>query len=68
MAIFWPHFLNLDNLFLILSLSQVMKENTRLLVLTGVHGRQSGKLGDDESGFVRDSRGQIELLKEKKRS
>merc|ERR1719367_2667016 len=65
MAIFWPHFLNLDNLFLILSLSEVMKENTRLLVLTGVHGQQSGELGGKDNGFVRDSRGQIELLKGK---
>merc|ERR1719367_1773213 len=65
MAIFWPHFLNLDNLFLILSLSQVMKENTRLLVLTGVHGQQSGEIGGKDNGFVRDSQGQIELLKGK---
>merc|ERR1719367_1227054 len=65
MAIFWPHFLNLDNLFLILSLSEVMKENTRLLVLTGVHGQQSGEIGGKDNGFVRDSRGQIDLLKGK---
>merc|ERR1719367_1456455 len=65
MAIFWPHFLNLDNLFLILSLSEVMKENTRLLVLTGVHGQQSGEIGGKDNGFVRDSRGQIRKLEGK---
>ena len=43
-----------------------MTENTKLLVLAGVHGRQSGQLGSDEEGFLRDSQGQIDLLQRKK--
>ena len=39
-----------------------MTENTKLLVLAGVHGRQSGQLGSDEEGFLRDSQGQIDVL------
>ena len=34
-----------------------MKENTKLLVLTGVHGHQDGKLGDFDQNFVKSCRG-----------
>ena len=43
-----------------------MTENSKLLILAGVHGRQSGQLGSDEEGFLRDSQGQIDLLQRKK--
>ena len=47
-----------------------MKENTRLLVLAGVHGEKDGRLGDfedkQEDGFVADCNKQIALLKKTK--
>ena len=46
---------------------RLMKENTRLLVLAGVHGKEDGALGENEvegrDNFVKDSEGQVELLK-----
>ena len=46
-----------------------MKENTRLLVLAGVHGKEDGVLGENEvkgkDNFVKDSEGQLEFLAEK---
>ena len=46
---------------------RLMKENTRLLVLAGVHGEKDGRLGANEvegrDNFVKDSEGQLELLK-----
>ena len=48
---------------------RLMKENTRLLVLAGVHGKEDGRLGENEvegkDNFVKDSEGQIEFLREK---
>ena len=48
---------------------RLMKENTRLLVLAGVHGKEDGRLGENEvegkDNFVKDSEGQVEFLKEK---
>ena len=48
---------------------KLMKENTRLLVLVGVHGEEGGRLGENEvegkDNFVKDSEGQVEFLKEK---
>ena len=40
-----------------------MTENTKLLVLTGVHGKSSGELGSDDNGFLRDSQKQETVLK-----
>ena len=45
---------------------KVMQRNTRLLVLTGVHGNQDGKLGDTDDGFVESSKKQVEILKKKR--
>ena len=46
---------------------RLMKENTRLLVLAGVHGKEDGELGKNEikgrENFVEDSKKQIERLK-----
>ena len=46
---------------------RLMKENTRLLVLAGVHGKEDGELGKNEikgrDNFVEDSKKQIERLK-----
>ena len=46
---------------------RLMTENTRLLILAGVHGRQSGSLGANEDkvkeAFVETSLRQTELLK-----
>ena len=46
---------------------RLMKENTRLLVLAGVHGKEDGTLGENEfegkDNFVKDSEGQVEFLK-----
>ena len=46
---------------------RLMKENTRLLVLAGVPGEKDGRLGANEvegrDNFVKDSEGQLELLK-----
>ena len=47
---------------------QVMKEGTKLLVLTGVHGKPSGELGDNDNSFLDDSRGQIKVLRRKKKN
>ena len=43
-----------------------MTENTKLLVLTGVHGKQSGELGINDGGFIKDCQGQIDNLRRKK--
>ena len=43
-----------------------MTENTRLLVLTGVHGKQSGELGSNDGSFIKDCEGQINNLRRKK--
>ena len=40
-----------------------MQSNTRLLVLTGVHGDPDGKLGDKEDGFAASCEKQVEILK-----
>ena len=44
-----------------------MPENTRLLVLAGIHGQDDGKLGDredlKEDGFVKDCQKQVKILK-----
>ena len=46
---------------------RLMKENTRLLVLAGVHGKKDGVLGENEvkgkEDFVKDSEGQVKYLK-----
>ena len=48
---------------------RLMKENTRLLVLAGVHGKEDGRLGENgvegKDNFVKDSEGQVEFLKDK---
>ena len=48
---------------------RLMKENTRLLVLAGVHGNMDGRLGKNEDkerdNFVKDSEGQIQFLMDK---
>ena len=45
---------------------RLMKENTRLLVLAGVHGNMDGRLGKNEDkgrdNFVKDSEGQATVL------
>ena len=43
-----------------------MHENTRLLVLAGVHGTEDGRLGDREDTFVTSCEAQIELLRRQK--
>ena len=50
-----------------LSIVKVMQRNTRLLVLTGVHGDQDGKLGEFDEDFVKSCEKQIGLLKNKKK-
>lgn len=49
---------------------KLMKENTRLLVLAGVHGDEDGQLGSNEDkekeAFVCDSEGQIDVLRNRK--
>ena len=45
---------------------KVMQSNTRLLVLTGVHGDPDGKLGDKEDGFAASCEKQVEILKRSK--
>ena len=49
--------------------SRLMKENTRLLVLAGVHGKKDGELGGNEvkgkDNFVEDSERQVERLTKK---
>ena len=46
--------------------SRLMKENTRLLVLAGVHGKEDGELGGNEvkgkDNFVEDSERQVGRL------
>ena len=46
---------------------RLMPENTRLLVLAGIHGQEDGRLGDreepDKAGFVEDCQKQVEILK-----
>ena len=49
------------------SIVKVMQRNTRLLVLTGVHGDEEGKLGDFDEDFVESCKKQVELLKNKKK-
>ncbi len=45
----------------------IMKDNTRLLILCGFHGNRDGKfLGTDE-GLVEDTKGQLEYLEEHKK-
>ena len=44
---------------------KVVQRQTRLLVLTGVHGNQDGKLGDFDEDFVTDCENQIRVLKRK---
>ena len=48
-----------------------MPENTRLLVLAGIHGQEDGRLGDsedpDEDGFVKDCQKQVDILKKVKK-
>ena len=48
---------------------RLMMENTRLLVLAGVHGKEDGALGANElegkDNFMEDSEGQLELLKKR---
>ena len=48
---------------------RLMKENTRLLVLAGVHGKEDGKLGGNEirgkDNFVEDSKMQVGRLTKK---
>ena len=50
---------------------RLMPENTRLLVLAGIHGQEDGRLGDREEpgkdGFVEDCRKQVEILKKAKK-
>ena len=43
-----------------------MHENTRLLVLAGVHGTEDGRLGNREDTFVTGCEAQIELLRRQK--
>ena len=48
---------------------RLMPENTRLLVLAGIHGMKDGRLGgreDREDGFVEDSRSQLRVLQRAK--
>ena len=51
---------------------RLMPENTRLLVLAGIHGQDDGKLGDredsDEDGFVKDCQKQVNILKKVKKT
>ena len=49
------------------SFVKVVQRNTRLLVLTGVHGDEDGKLGDFDEDFVESCKKQVELLKNKKK-
>ena len=49
---------------------EVMKENTRLLVVSGTHGCQDGQLGDNEKeseGFVKQSKRFVEGFKKKRK-
>ena len=45
---------------------KLMPENTRLLMLAGIHGQEDGRLGDredpDEDDFVKDCHKQVEIL------
>ena len=43
-----------------------MQRNTRLVILTGVHGDQDGKLGEFDKDFVKDCENQLRVLKRKK--
>ena len=49
---------------------RLMPENTRLLVLAGIHGQEDGRLGDredpDEDAFVKDCHKQVNILKKAK--
>ena len=45
---------------------KVMHENTRLLILCGVHGHNDGRLGDREDKFVSSCEEQVEILQRKK--
>ena len=54
------------SLLLILSIVKVIQRNSRVLILTGVHGGQDGKLGDFDEDFVNDCENQLRVLKKKK--
>ena len=43
-----------------------MKENTRLLILSGVHGNNDGRLGDREDKFVSSCEAQVKNLQKNK--
>ena len=43
-----------------------MKENTRLLILSGVHGNNDGRLGDREDKFVTSCEKQVKNLQKNK--
>ena len=44
---------------------KVMQKNTRLLVLTGVHGELDGSIGGKEDKFVKQSKAQIKKLEKR---
>ena len=43
-----------------------MQENTRLLILSGVHGNDDGRLGDREDKFVTSCEAQVKNLQRNK--
>ena len=45
---------------------RLMKENTKLLVLAGVHGKEDGGVASDDEMFIRHSEKQIVRIKKKK--
>ncbi len=52
----WRHYLERE-------WPSLMRKNSRLLVLGGVHGKKSGAVGRGDAGLLEDSQGQIMLLK-----
>ena len=43
-----------------------MHENTRLLILCGVHGHNDGRLGEQDNMFVKGSEAQVKRLRRDK--
>ena len=41
---------------------KIIKMNSRMMVMGGIHGYEDGKLGDVDKGLLEENKGQVEIL------